>query len=421
MTFICFAVKLFQAETTDIDSNALLTKLLDLHQYHCGETATCGSSKHVEPSEFLIPVPCCIPCSCLPSCAEQQNCCPGSMNLTQSLPMTTSGLANIVLENVTNKADNNGMILQRKDLFTSNSTDENNPELSEMGELRIENSTVLDTKDSEVLKMDESDRANEKCTRPQVFYRPNRYLDSPAYMMVTTCPEGVEDKLIIGKCNAGMDDVELLDMIPVTSKLSGLTYKNKHCLLCHEKLQPEQIIEWSAEIVSSGARRERVFLPSIETIVDRLMETITTFSNMHFVPGDKSLTRPCKASDIISCNQTGLWDNYDELTETLCLHGYHLPIISKIDKYTPLTFKNIACLHCNTGWDISENSISCGYVGDQNQHQSDFSVTLNMRSVVPDEPNKMTVMPAPYIDNEVIQQFQHRRCPFGKLDLMVGT
>ena len=375
LTDICFNANTL-LDKTDLDNNAVLTELLDLHQYHCGEAATCGSSEHVEPSEFRIPAPCCVPCSCLPSCVELQNCCPGSRNRTQTVPMTTSGLGSTVIENETIEADN-GMILERKNLVTSIRTDENESELNEIDELHNGNSTDFDTKDSEVVKMDEIDRANKKCTRPQVFYRPNRYLDSSAYMMVTTCPE---DKLSIDKCNAGMDNVELLDMIPVTSKLSGLTYKNKYCLICHEKLQPEHIIDWTAEIVSSGARRERVFLPSIETIKGNLMTAITTLSNMHFVPGDKSLTRPCKASDIISCNQTGLWDNYDELTETLCFHGYHLPIIHKIDKH-PLTFKNIACLTCNTGRGMSENSLSCDYWEDpgQNRHQWGFSVTLNVK------------------------------------------
>ena len=233
MTFICFTVTLLQANSTDFVNEALLTKLLYFHQYHCGDAATCGSSEHVEPSEFLIPVPCCIPCSCLPSCAEQQNCCPFPVNGTLTVPTTKSRMDTIVHENEA-KMPNNGLGSVRKDMKTWNRTGENKAEL-EMGVFGIENITEFSSRDSEVQKMIGIDSAKEKCTRPQAFYRPNIYLDSPAYMMVVTCPGGFKDKLIIAKCSAGMNGVELLDMIPVTSKLSGLTYQNKYCLICNEK------------------------------------------------------------------------------------------------------------------------------------------------------------------------------------------
>ena len=304
-TDICFNVNTLRDET-DFDNNALLTKLLNLHQYHCGEATTCGISQHVEPSEIVLLVPCCIPCSCLSSCAEKQNCCLDSRNWTQTVP--TSGRGNTVPENDKNEADN-GLIIERKDMVSWNRTDDNKPELHETEVLRIENRThslLQRTKYSVALKLNEIDRANETCTRAHVLYRPNLYMDYQAYMMIVTCAVGFADKLIVDKCNARMDDVELLNMIPVTSKHIGLTYNNKHCLMCNEKLQAKHMIEWSAEIVSSGARREHMFLPSPDTIVNNLIETVTTFSNMHFVPGHESLTRHCEANDIISCNQLGL-------------------------------------------------------------------------------------------------------------------
>ena len=61
-------------------------------------------------------------------------------------------------------------------------------------------------------------------------------------MMVTTCPRGFKDEIMNEKCATGVLDVALRDMIPVTSKLSGLTYKNKHCLVCNEKLGAENLV-----------------------------------------------------------------------------------------------------------------------------------------------------------------------------------
>ena len=83
--------------------------------------------------------------------------------------------------------------------------------------------------------------------------------------------------------------MKLLDMIPVTSKLSGLTYKYKHCLICNEKIQANHIMEWTAEIVSYGGSRRPIFFPSPDSIVNTLKEIRTAFSNVHFTPGDESL------------------------------------------------------------------------------------------------------------------------------------
>ena len=405
---IYIAAKTLQRNKTDLDSNDLLMKHLELHQYHCGETATCGSSEHVEPSEFLIPVPCCIPCSCLPSCVEQLNCCPIPVNGTLSGP-TTSELDEIVQENEKNETDD-GVIFVRKGVESWN----------KLGELHIANSTGLNSRDSGALKINEINRTNEKCIRPQVFYEPNRYIDAQAYMMVVTCPEGFKDKLIIDKCSEGKDQVALLDMIPVTSQLSGMTYKNKYCLMCNEKLQPDHVIERRAEIVSHGPFRDNVFFANQNTIVDMLIGKETAFSNIHFVPVVKDLTKRCKTYDITSCNQTGLWDMYNDLIETACLEGHILPIMSTIDGKL-LTFKNIGCLHCNMRKDFSKSRLTCSYWRNQLGPESTFSLTLNLRRLVPGGQNKKPMVSAPYIEHDVLLQLQHRRCPAGKVYLLVST
>ena len=327
---IRFDAKTLKRNETDVDNNALLIKLSDLQRYHCGEVATCGSSEHVEPSEFLIPVHCCIPCSCLPSCVEQQNCCPVSVNGTHTVPMTTSGLDNIGIKSGTNTS-NNGFILDRKTIMSLNDTGDNKTNLHKLDKLRIESRRQI-TKDSEGLDMNVLDITNEKCIRPQALYYSNRFMDSQAYMMVVYCPNEFRDKLTIDKCNARMDGAALLDMIPVTSKLSGLTYKNKHCLMCNEKLQAKQFIEWRVEIMSNGVHREHIFIPSLDFIVGTLIQKTMTFSNVHFILGDESLTIPCKAFDIIFSNETGLWDICNVKMEALCLDGYQLPIVSKIGR-----------------------------------------------------------------------------------------
>ena len=403
-----FSENAFQTNITVLDSKDFLTKLLELHRQHCGETATCGSSEHVEPSEFVIPVPCCLPCSCLPSCVENQNCCPFSNNETLTESVFSSRLDNNVQDNQSNLSQF-GLHSVNKDIVKWNRSDEYTTELH-----------GNDTKDPELLPNVERNRTNEQCIRAQALDRPNWYIDSQAYMMVTTCPRGFKDEIVNEKCAAGMLDVELRDMIPVTSKLSGLTYKNIHCLVCNEKLRAENIIEWSAEIVSKGAFRWHAFFLSPDFVLDNLIANVQGFGNIHFKPGDEGLTRQCKTYmyDIIICNQTGLWDVYNDLLESLCLDGYQLPIMSRIKKLF-YTFKNIACFHCNTGRDESENSLSCGYFDYQDQSSTTFSSTLNIGSVVANYKNKRKVVTAPYIDHDVVRQMQYQGCPNGKIYLLV--
>ena len=417
---MCIAVKSLQTDTTDFDSNELLTKLLELHQYHCGETATCGSSEHVEPSKFArIPGPCCIPCSCLQSCTEQQNCCPFAVNETLETPTTVPQLETSDQDNGINET-NNGSIFVSNDIAGWDKSDENKTDQRTSIRFPIANGTEQNAVGPEVLKLKEMIKEKERCIRPQVLYKPNKYIDSPAYMMVVDCPREFEDKLIIDKCNDGTDDVKLLDMIPVTSEASGLTYKNKYCFMCNEKLQLDLIKEWTVEIISDTSIRALKFFPTPDLILD----SIPRFSNIHFVPEDEALTRRCESFDIIACNQTGLWDNYNKIIENLCLYGHQLPIISRIDNL-PYTFGNIACFHCNTANDTRASRLSCGYYK-RNEHFR-HSETLNLRSVFPGRINGRPLVTAPYIELDVLRQLDaqqplsYRHCSAGQLEILVCT
>ena len=434
---ICLDVKTPQNNETDRDSDELLTKLLDLHRHHCGEAASCGSSDHVEPSEFVIPVPCCVPCSCLPSCKEQWDCCPLLGNQTLEIPMTTPGFddsqeGETIRPEIGSTLEQAGQASRlisttnERQQISSGSTLEKKTELDEYG---MENSTVLITKASDDLPIFSINRlynyqnigVEVKCIRPQVFNHPNEFMDSQAYMMVSACPDDFINKLIIDKCIANMEGMELSDMIPVTSKLSGLTYKNKHCLMCNEKFNAEYLVEWRVELVSNGVSYHYFFFPSPDSVVDTFNRNSVAHTNIQFVPGDESLTKPCRVYDIISCNQTGLWDTHDKLIETICIDGYQLPIIHEINNQR-LKFKNIACLYCNTGGDLSGTQLSCGYWRIvESGLVSTFRQTLNLESIVSDSQDRRPMLSVPYVENGVLRQLDSRRCPPGQVDLMVST
>ena len=194
--------------------------------------------------------------------------------------------------------------------------------------------------------------------------------------------------------------------------------------MCNEKIQEDQIIEWRAKIVSYGLERINFFSPSPEFIVEILRQTTTDFSNVHFVPGDEHLTRSCgTAFDIVTCNQTGLWKVFDESMETLCLDGYPLPVIDKIDEHRFGTFKNIACLHCNTRRDLNIERLSCPYWEirpELARRTRQFSAALNLRSLVSDGPSRKPLELAPYIETDTFIQLPYRRCSTGKIYLQVS-
>ena len=410
-TDICIGANALKEETNN-DSDLLLTKLRELHQYHCGETATCGSSEHVEPSEFTIPVPCCIPCSCLSSCVAQQNCCPWSVNGTRGVteldyPDPVKG----------ESKTNDGLMLDdRDDNVYWNHTGVKEEEQHALDRARFANSTELDTENFENLNMKE----REICIRPQVNYKPNIYLDSEAYEMVVTCPDDFKDKVTIDRCTAELDELSLVDMIPMTSKLSGKTYRNKDCLECNEKIQSKQITEWRAEIVSSGRERNHIFFPNPETILDIVIKTINGFTNIHFIPVEEKLTKRCLTYDVMSCNQTGLWDIYDALIEKVCLEGYQLPITSTIENQR-LLFKNIACLYCNVGNEMVKDRLRCGYWGITRRSLSSFSLSLNLRSTISNSTNRRILIPAPYIGEDILRRFPHRSCQRGMVYIHVSS
>ena len=331
---------------------------------------------------------------------------------------------NGTVEEIGTNTNNNRIVPQEHDHITSTTNDykRTTKNIQEQDESRSETKTRGITASSEVLNSNAVDMPNTKCIRPQVLYEPNKFLDSPAYMMVVNCPDEFKDKLTNDKCTVGMYAAELLDMIPVTSKQSRLTYKNKYCLACNEKIQEDQLIEWRAEIVSYGVSRERIFFPSPDFIVDILTETQFNNRNVHFVPGDGNLTKSCNTVfDIVSCNQTGLWEVYDQSMETLCLEGFQLPVIDKIDQHR-LIFKNIACLHCNTRRGLNEEKLNCVYFTrdrELTRLTRSFSVTLNLKISSSNNSNRSLVL-APYIENEALKHLPYRRCPAGKTYLMVS-
>ena len=293
---------------SDITKNETLQEmslLLELHTNFCGEDVLCkNDSSFWESREEMIPVPCCVPCSCLPTCGDQMYCCPTFWK-NEVLYDKRHGVRGTPNEQMTNHSDVTDDVIAR--------AEDNKDET-------IENS-VPNSLDPLT-----------NCIRPQVLYELNRFLDSEAYEMVTTCPVWFKDVATIEKCHAGMDNENLLDMIPVTSTLTGMTYANKYCADCNgiSANATSKFRDWQPSLVAFGmVLRYRSFLRP-ELIIKEMKTIFQGSDNIHFIPDKTTTPVTCNAYDINLCNQTGLLDIYNETMKSTCENGPGLPIIQSI-------------------------------------------------------------------------------------------
>ena len=378
--------------------------LLELHEAFCGEDFLCknDSSYWQTPGDLMMPKPCCMPCSCSLTCGNRSDCCPafwknGTVDNTR---LEASGSTN---EYMTNQNDTTDDAIARA---------EDTP------------GGIFEDSDTNSLPLMTS------CIRPQLFYRPNHVLDSEAYEMVATCPERFKDVATIEKCLAGLgkagpSDAEiynknLVDMIPVTSILTGLTYANKYCSYCNgvSANATSKFRDWQPVLVGFGAYTVyRDFLRP-ELIIEQTARYWRAFDNIHFIPEKAIATAKCNTYDIQFCNQTGLLNTKNETMLNACLSGPDLPIIHSVGGKR-LSFKNIACLHCNMDKHFTGDLNSCGFFKRHGVRQYYMtSMSFNLQSTVSNEHGESSLRVS-YLGESSLRLLKQGHCPPGYAALQV--
>ena len=469
---LCLTAHLLVGDAVDYDNDDLLAILLDLHKSHCGDAAMCHvtNGSHVEPSVAMFPRPCCVPCSCLSTCDDHQYCCPSKQNLRKATDFVTpSGSENqAVLTTESHRLENafnTSTIPQRRDgrelsgrnapqsnprkskngnapqsnprnsendaesFETNRSLGENLPDTTEsMQKTKMPAATVKrHHEQTSQFKTDDIDNDFENnavihgvetvCIRPQLFYKPNSHPDSVAYKMVVSCPAEFKDAIVVEKCRTGQDNENVADVIPITSKRSGLTYVNKYCLFCNEQEQQPtpSVDEWQIQLIDDNKYYRHRIVPhpqSLMTWVDH------HFFNVHFVPKNPSSIDKCNPYDVTSCNQTGFWENYDEAIEMVCRVGEDLPITHFVNG-NGLLFKNIACVHCNVPSGFNNSQLFCGYTPNFQEHSSRQTLTVNFHSFVGYQTSDKEDISATYIETSVLKNLKSGSCPQGFLVILV--
>ncbi|XP_071176205.1 uncharacterized protein [Mytilus edulis] len=152
------------------------------------------------------------------------------------------------------------------------------------------------------------------------------------FIMRTSCPDGV-DIDIKDQCEGSKNVTEQIQNLPVTSKETRFTYKNKFCAECYNDLNIEN---WSFSSICESFT-DFNFMSSFDEIIQNAIIKkckFGSFSKNAYVRGcDKN-----RNTDIIStCNVSGTWETYDPSIEWACIN---------YENFYGM-FRNIFCYICN--------------------------------------------------------------------------
>ena len=129
---------------------------------------------------------------------------------------------------------------------------------------------------------------------------------------------------------------ELDSVVPVTEpRTAPKHFRNKHCAYCNFVDKNTPLIYWNLQIKS----KRFMFSPKS----DLLQELKKTRDNIMFIHPKYVTVEECRLTPenvVDTCNETGLWRNFDANVKTACE--------SFIDPFNS-TYKNIFCYMCNHG------------------------------------------------------------------------
>ena len=435
-----------------INTSKELDRLVDFHiqlyKAHCGDVPYCDKIDRIV---YDTPVPCCLPCSCSTTCLIQQNCCPQAAGLGHA----TDNIRSIDTRRLANQSKETDLGVSpssrrdasqsTKDPAVSQSISiddgDGDRDVNYNQEIKLDGDTLrtdilteqTQSRDATQLENNSTGKIEHytACIRPQMFYHPNFFVDSKAYMMIVKCIKTIRGTEIVQDCRDKQEKLRFYKNIPVTSRQTGLSYINTFCLLCNEdEVAGSSVVDmWDVKLVHYAMDYYyygHVFHPlSLRSIIKRGSQG---YRNIHYVPTTVNRVQRCITYDISLCNQTGLWDTYDELIENICHNGHGLPILHHLpyNIYVSgfehiLRFKNIACIHCNLGSYFNESSLSCGHLEMTELHS--FSLTLNIRKADPngDVEDNFEDLQNSRMYGAILDMPKTNVCPSGYIALLVSA
>ena len=152
--------------------------------------------------------------------------------------------------------------------------------------------------------------------------------------MTETCPETVQDDFVKDKCT-GIVAETLTDLIWVSDPDTNRIYRNRFCAECHGIRQYQ---EWQISTNCFNLLLMGNYTQKIRAYPGCSLSVIP--------PNRKAYDKQCLLPDISTCNETGLWQTKDSLTETLC--NSHPLMFVKQFLLRSWVYRNVFCFKCNS-------------------------------------------------------------------------
>ena len=159
------------------------------------------------------------------------------------------------------------------------------------------------------------------------------------YFIIDNCPDNVTDAGIANLCTgAKVNSTRLEDFVWVSDLDSGRIFHNEYCAKCHGATN---IIQWQVTTTCFD-----ILLANISTALTTVLsDQCSIIVAAPETIGDITEKYLCFLPEYSRCNETGLWDKYDEELEQSCLEytsTYFYPTFFGYDIY-----KNAFCYVCN--------------------------------------------------------------------------
>ncbi|KAL3861286.1 hypothetical protein ACJMK2_007328 [Sinanodonta woodiana] len=195
--------------------------------------------------------------------------------------------------------------------------------------------------DVEVIRAIQTDR---------IYHCQNTYLERGFFLMSTCAYTYKENATVKDHCeNAALHSDDPLVFMPVTSNISGHSYRNRYCAECNYDLTSTD--GWSLSSDCPNPMNPNEF-SSVQEVISYLQSVC---GSILYQPKGWMKPRPCQIFESIqkpplyepieSCNKTGLWKIYNSDVDWAC-RNFHLPIFDDVNKFQ---YKNVFCYHCNRG------------------------------------------------------------------------
>ena len=190
------------------------------------------------------------------------------------------------------------------------------------------------------------------------------------YRQVTTCAQGFpQNTETFEMCVNNKYAIEFEDVVAV-SDVNGNVYKNQHCAICNNVTTYILFdLHISCKEQLSNALFEVMNMPSL-------------FESSCYIWFDSpkpeiEIQSRCFTPDVTSCNETGIWDNYDPNIDMACnsftfLYRHTLKRL--------VIYKNIYCFLCNNKqyYIRRMNEILCMYDETEIPRFSDVALTATL-------------------------------------------